>query len=305
MRDMFSSLLVENNEKQASVFQGMVTASVQKAVAPVLQRMDGIEQRATNTDNQIRELREAVSMQSSASAAATESLQRSVSATRFPTPSPNMPAPAPGKDDFFERSPDLSILVVGTDGDRQVSLESAKAGAAALCNVAAVPADMCIVTSVKGTPIDSKFIFKFGNGDVTTGKAQRDKAKLALKQPDGTFENLYFEAPDKSQVKVYLNPDRNGRNIRTRVLARKLMDAVKQVHPEATFRRGCKWFMDQDSGHMSYKHVPLAYFDIKDRATIKLEWNNPAVARFSVSKEEIKAVFNAATENATDIQWGS
>ncbi len=83
------------------------------------------------------------------------------------------------------------------------------------------------------------------------------------------------------------------------------MDAVKQVHPEATFRKGCKWFMDQDIGQMSFKHVPIANFEIKDRATIKLEWNNKAVARFTISKDEIKAIFSAATEDATDIQWGS
>jgi hypothetical protein len=83
------------------------------------------------------------------------------------------------------------------------------------------------------------------------------------------------------------------------------MDAVKQILPEFTFRKGCKWFIYQDVGQMSYKHIPIANFEIKDRATIKLDWNLKAVARFTIPKDEIKDVFSAATEDSTDIQWGS
>ncbi len=125
---------------------------------------------------------------------------------------------------------------------------------------------------------------------------------MALKKDDGSFENLFLEAPDKAQIKVFLNPDRNGRNIRTRVLSRKLMDAVKQILPEVTFRKGCKWFMDQDVGQMSNKHVPIANFEINHMASIKLDWNLKAVARFTIPKDEIKDVFSAATEDSTDIQ---
>ncbi len=74
-------------------------------------------------------------------------------------------------------------------------------------------------------------------------------------------------------------PDRNGKQIRTRVLAKKLKEAVMHAYPDR------KWFMDLETGALSIQFLPIATVVVENKSKTEVVWNKKGLQRFKIDKD--------------------
>ena len=258
LESMFQRLL----DNQSRTMECTVARTIKQELAPIEQRLTSLESGSAGYEARFVALEAKIENQVNANATASAGLMRSISASQLH----RSPA-SDQRDVHFDRVPDPTILWINTEGDKLVSTEAVVEGINAICQRGSIPLTDISVKSKGGANQDNNFVVSFGKGDKETGRLQVNKARQCLKDENGKFLNLSVRSAE-GLVRTYINPDRNPRMVRTRILTKKLEEAFKATHGEK------KWFCDQESGDISHKFVPVVSVVVVDKKSSKLEWNN-------------------------------
>ena len=150
---------------------------------------------------------------------------------------------------------------------------------------------------IKGKELDKVYVIKFKGA---TGLAARRARKfLSLQRDSDGWKNFFAKTPDGADTRVYLDGDKNRKQIRKEVLSRKLQRVLKEKYPNNEF------FNRKRDATISSDWVPLARVVVPDPDTFRVEWNLKRATELSIDRAAVDEAFKiAAADRDETISWG-
>ena len=208
------------------------------------------------------------------------------SGSQLPLP----PSQVETQSDSWSRTPDPTIIKISTEERKKISKSSAQAAMEELANIAGVP-PTCF--SVEGGDLANFYTAKF-EGIKCVAAAAVTKMLKPYKTPEGNFRNFTGKDVDEGDVKLFINPDKNGKLQKTEGATRRLVKCIRDKHPDLNL------FGRRSEGAVSCSFKKLAQLKVT-RDEVSVEWNPKTVQLFGVEKDSISKSF-MEEEN---IQWCS
>ena len=206
----------------------------------------------------------------------------------FGSPSPgNNPAvslhsytgPLPSSSEW-DRSPDPGVLVLNCPG--------------ALCCRAAVNqfvkelADGCGISnshfSAEGVSPGNKYTVRFVESSDLAARHVRTILGAQRKGP-GQWEQHTLPTAAGGTTPVYINADKNNRQVKTEILLKKLVAYLKAKHP------GVKVTPHREEALIKFDWMPAVRLDVQSPSCVALEWKATRVEQFKIDKKTAKEFF--------------
>jgi len=202
-------------------------------------------------------------------------------ALSFPTPSPTT---------HWDRIPDPTVVKISTDGKLKVSREVITACIDTYLSELSIPKE---VYSVEGRALGNTFSIMF-LGLSTVASKYVEKTLKSLKV-DGVWRELKVLDPSKNPVRLYLNPDKNGRQQKIEGATKRLCRRLKSQHSDLNL------FARKSEGIITLDFKQLALVSAPEAGKVDLGWNPGPVRTAGIDKASFTKEF-LETEN---IQWCS
>jgi hypothetical protein len=129
------------------------------------------------------------------------------------------------------------------------------------------------------------------------GTRRARKASQALRRADGSWLDLHARGPT-GDVRLYIAEDKSMRQVRVEQAGKKLLGAIKQVHP------GMPSMLLRREGAVAIAWKPICKVDFTGaEAPATILWNNTAAAAAGIDRTQVIQAFEAATGSTASIQW--
>ena len=231
-------------------------------------RMDAFEQTGRQTESQINNLRTAVAAAESAVPVA-EALDL----------------------EDFDREPDLSIVRLRVQD--AITQESLLKAVGEIFKANSKPADYKII----GQPLDKSFVIQLTGA--TGLVARRARKFLSLQNPEDGWKDFHDTTPDNNETRIYIDKDKNRKQIKKEVLSRKLVRILKAKFPTKDFNA------QKRTGVITSNVFPLARISVTGPETHKVEWQVQYMQELGIGRGDIDAALSAATADPNhNFTWG-
>ena len=194
--------------------------------------------------------------------------------------------------DDFERNVDPSIIRVrALDAVARQSIHEALAALRASMHLAGE------FYTIEGKEPGRNFSLRFSGA--TALAASRVRKFLSLQRTDGDWTELSALTPDKKPSRIFLDPDKNKKQMRGELIFRKLLKATRAQHP------GLNAGGRKLDSIVCIDWVPLARIVVLDPVKFKIEWNFAVVDGKHIDKAAIEAAVRSDVADPNDcIEWG-
>jgi hypothetical protein len=149
---------------------------------------------------------------------------------------------------------------------------------------------------LRGDPTSSKFTIKF-SGPPAFAARRAAAARGSLRSDTGQWTELCAPLPAGGSVRLFLNPDRNAKQIKVERESKRLGAILSELYP------AIKWRVNRSDGEVSQDWVGFAKLEVHADNLTTLRWNLPALAASSVDKAEVTKRFHASTRQRAEVQW--
>jgi hypothetical protein len=180
-----------------------------------------------------------------------------------------------------------------------ITVESATLGAKAMCDKADIPESAYKVSPLGLPGLGKLYAIDFVSGDDKTNSLRADKARLSLRNADGTWAELLVATPADGNCKAYINKDKGPRAERVEKLTKILFNICKTQFPQKRF------FMDRNSGTIKCDWTPIASIAAPTSAEFRLRWNRAGLSQAGIEMEPLATAFGSATGGAANVEWSS
>lgn len=288
-----------------------IVEPLMEAVAETNERVARLEAGQDETTLQLRELVEQVAElttklnsvgASSHDAAATiattvhevETIKKEIAFAVAGAPAP--PPLAPDAIADYDRTPDAAKLRVNMS--RPVDREVARKFVQSLADEAGLCEDQWQLLQPR--PLSKQFVVQ------CVGEPRAAARRVALflatrRGAGGEWRKMHVTDPLGQQATVYLDPDRNGRQLKTEAALRRVARAVKKVAGDS------QAFPNYAESIVTRSWRPIAKVEpggLGDKVSVL--WNDAALLSLGLSKATLKAELEAAAgERAENVAWSS
>ena len=162
---------------------------------------------------------------------------------------------------------------------------------------AAAGADSDDVASLEGKEVGKRFVLRFKGAPGIASHRVR-KALDALRISPGKWFDFTVLAPDNSSQRLNVGPDKNGKQIRMEIEARKLLNALKSEYPALTL------FLSKATGAISCQFQDIV-------RVVPAEEGSPSTLQFAlvnaeksgVDPERTRCIFRDAVPPREEVVW--
>ena len=183
--------------------------------------------------------------------------------------------------DLYDRTPDLSILRIGTDRGQEVTRAEVEKA------IQPWMADSRVENyTVEGRDVGKFFTLKV-NGNETLAARRVREAHALLRTKDGVWQEFYAPSATNSrlEVKLYLNFDQSKKTAREAGATRGLIRSLRAMAPDKKFRI-------IENSTVLVEGKPLARIAAPDpEADVKIQYIESAFTTFNIDKEDLKERF--------------
>jgi hypothetical protein len=129
------------------------------------------------------------------------------------------------------------------------------------------------------------------------GTRRARKASQLLRRADGTWLDLHARGPT-GDVRLYITEDKSSRQVRVEQAGKKLLGAIKQVHPAMPS------MLLRREGAVAIAWKPICKVDFSSaEANAIILWNNTAATAAGIDRAQVIAAFEAANGSTASVQW--
>ena len=110
-----------------------------------------------------------------------------------------------------------------------------------------------------------------------------------------------LEAGENGQPRLeslFVNPDKNNRQIKMEIATRKVIQSLKRAHQDKRFM--CT---NREEGIVGCEFRPICRIEVLSPSSVALRWNQAMVDRFSIAKSEVQAEFESDLGAGAGVQW--
>eukprot|EP00972_Heterocapsa_arctica_P069423 10258372-Heterocapsa_arctica.AAC.1 len=150
---------------------------------------------------------------------------------------------------------------------------------------------------VIGQPLEKSFIIQFTGA--TALAARRARKFISLQRSDEGWKDFHAHTPDGSETRIYIDKDKNRKQIKTEVLGRKLLRILKTKFT-------AKDFVNQKrTGIINSNLLPLARIVVLGPESHKIEWQVQYMEELGIDRDDIDTAMAAATADShQNLTWG-
>ena len=248
--------------------KGVVVESLQEVNAKIDEQaklLDAMALKVTDNQKSLAELQAGMKKlldREGTAPSMSHSLSAPALATGAPAPIPIPPNSQANNNPFF-REINPRVLFLNTHGNEDVTIEEVIKALTPLMLEANIPETGF---TVGGDALDHNFEICLP-GDFNTGRARASQFKLSLRFAKGKWKTQEVISPPKTAIKFYINPDKNGTNIRTEVLTKGITDALNHDNPPKTF------MCSRSAGLVYCDRRALARIIVTGEEAARLSWN--------------------------------
>lgn len=123
-----------------------------------------------------------------------------------------------------------------------------------------------------------------------TGKAEWKRYSIK--------SNEYTADGASQEEFIFVNADKNNKQIKTEIAFRKTIQHLKRVHPEKRFM--CT---SREEGIIGCEFRPLVRLVVTSQSSAAMQWNQSVVDRYGVRKGEIQQEFDQDLGAGSGVQW--
>ena len=195
-------------------------------------------------------------------------------------------------DDTFDRPANPTLIK--TNSKALIAKEALESEFCKLVERNKLPSD-CF--KINGPPVSQYFTIQFlGAANLASGRA--NLVLRGLKQDDGTWERFLVQDPQKQLVQVYLGPDKSPKQVKTEVLAKRLLSVLEGFRFE-------NLHLNRRSGQVLCNWRPLAMVHIESKESSELMWDKAFASELELDTQKVYSTFKtvSAQGSATPIKW--
>ena len=192
---------------------------------------------------------------------------------------------------FFRRV-DPTVLFVNVHGQVEVPKKEMVTAFSKLAGEANIADDQF---EFFGDELGSKFEVKF-RGDFRTGAAAAGQFLLSLRLGPQKYKEQKCKDPSGTPCAFYVNPDKNGAQIRKEVQAKLLKGILEAEKP------GLQFFLKRDAGVIFVDRKPIASVVVISETRSRVSWNHPHRLLKGVDDAVVTEKFQSAAANG-GVQW--
>ena len=207
----------------------------------------------------------------------------------------NTPTARPPSSLDFDRCTDGTILQVRTE--KPVSKDNIKRALAPLLQDADISITQYQIEEVRkrqpasqpagsaapmtaDSPFFKEFIIKF-NGHTALAARRAGKTHSLLRNPDGSWRELTAVTPDNENCRIYIDIDKNNKQLSKERYAKKLHTACKELYPAKEF------YFQNTEGKITSAYQLVAHVIVEAKDEWKVAWNNTMVATMRLDRAAI------------------
>ncbi len=143
--------------------------------------------------------------------------------------------------------------------------------------------------------MDFQFSIKFG-GDYRTGAAAAAQFIVSLKLGPGKFKEQKALTPEGGKATFFVNPDKNGAQVRKEVQSKGLLDLMGPLKPDK------KFFLRREAGVVFLDRKPLVSVVVVSESYSRLSWNHAKRIESNIAQEQVEEAFKAMVASGW-VQW--
>ena len=153
-----------------------------------------------------------------------------------------------------------------------------------------------------GREVDRFYTAKF-LGDMEEAKRRMEQAHTQLRNMDGSWNDFEIEAPQGTNVKVFISKDKTRTQLVREKAGRRLLQAFRQRH------EGPNWQFNKTTGTITVDWVPIAKVEVDMDGTASIAWNGAEMQKKNYQKELVAADFlelsaaAGAAAAASRVEW--
>jgi len=194
--------------------------------------------------------------------------------------------------DDFERDCDLAIVKA-----KVVDAVSSTAARDAVRDVLETMGLKEDDVKIIGRDLDKSFTLRFAGSAATA--ARRARKFMSLQREGGEWKQLVAKTPDGAETKMYVDVDKNRKQIMTEMMGRRLHKVLKEKYPARDF------FNRKKLGTVTVDWTPLARVVITSPEVHKIEWNLKLADELGIDKTGVSERLEASLATQENgITWG-
>ena len=146
--------------------------------------------------------------------------------------------------------------------------------------------------------MDSSFEIRF-KGPFDTARARATQFSLSLKLGAGKYKDQFVMSPNLVETKFYLNPDKNGCQVRKEVLTKSLKSYLGEHLPQEEF------FMRRSDGVIFHGRRPLVQVVVvaEEASGTRLSWKHAKRVSLNLDQAQVESKFKELVANNGGEAW--
>lgn len=150
---------------------------------------------------------------------------------------------------------------------------------------------------IDGRDLDKSFTLRFAGCPATA--ARRARKFMTLQKEGGVWKQLVARTPDGAETKMYVDVDKNRKQIMLEMMGRRLHKVLKEKYPARDF------FNRKKFGTVTVDWTPLARVIVTSPEGHKIEWNLKMADELGIDKVGVSEKFEASVSTQENgITWG-
>ena len=147
--------------------------------------------------------------------------------------------------------------------------------------------------------VDRDWVLQMG-GDAGLAKRRRDKFLESLRptQPGGRWKEAWVQTPTGAWIKLYLNRDKNSKQVASETLLKKVVQVGKAQYPRLD------WQLNRKDMCITADWIPVIMCEVFESKAFQLKFNPDFVTEHNIDKQNFKSLVEARYSRRQDgIQW--
>ena len=157
-----------------------------------------------------------------------------------------------------------------------------------------------------GPPLASKYVIQF-KGNPGLAKNNLTQATSTHREKTGAYKTLTCKDPTQSEIRLYINPDENPQQIRTKYET-KILGKLLRPDVDPQLNDKTKMYVQQRDGRIAINFNGLVKVSAKFQSIPKLVWNRTLASEYNIDILELQERFHKALQTRTrdeGVEWSS
>ena len=125
----------------------------------------------------------------------------------------------------------------------------------------------------------------------------------SLRNGDGTWKNLETTSPTGRAIRLYINRDRNPRQVKEDILGKRLQKIVAQQLEQKGTPLRC--FYKKRDTTLFVNWQPVAKLIVEGPERFYVKWNHVAAEPLGLDREAVAIALDTVRESASSTQWSN